>query len=193
MVLGASVRPPRSDEFYRYLDEVRRAQRSYQKSGHARVPQRVAICVRAEGSAHSIDGCWQPDAGRRYELLKSAAPLTNREFRRLLSQAIASESDRKILKSLKLLQFESEFASTDPHPDFFPTIAGAWANYRMDLIDKSVGSPRGISDPQRKSARSRTLSNLAACYLLMRVDEGCASSDTVLPLVKAALAYPPPL
>lgn len=193
MVLGAGVRPPRSDEFYSYLVDVRRAQRSYQKSGHAGVPQRVAICVRAEGSAHSIDGCWQPDADRRYALLGSPEALTNREFRQLLSQAIASESDRKTLRCLKLLQFESEFSSTNPHPDFFPSIAGAWANYRMELIDRTVGFPRGVSDPQRKSATSRTLSNLAACYLLMRVDEGRASSTTVLPLVKTALTYPPPI
>jgi len=185
------LRAPQSDQFYRFLNEVRRAQRSYQRSGHSRVPQRTAICMRAEMSAYQIDGCWQSNAGRRYALLQSTAPLALRDFRRVVSETIAKERDRRVLRCLKQLRYEPATVTAEP-PDLFPTIARAWANFRMQMIDQSIGEPRAISDAQRKEARVRSLSNLSACYLLMCIDEGYRNPNGMLEIANAALAYPPP-
>lgn len=142
-------------------------------------------------SAYAIDDCWQAHAERRYELLTAVAPLSKRIFRRAVSHAIAEERDRKMLRCLNQLCFEPGWAVSDAHPDYFATIAGAWANYRMDAIDRSVGEPRAISDLRRREARYRSLANLSACYLVMRAGEGCPNDGVILEIANAALAYPP--
>lgn len=188
---GRRIKPPGSEQFFFLLDEVRRAQSRYQHSGHSRLAQRTSICIKAEGSALHLDDHWQANADGLYDLLKEADPISARQFRGRTTVAMRQERDRKIQKALKLLRFEPGLVTVDAHPDYFPTIVRAWADFRMDKIDESTGKPKFISDEHRKAARYRSLSNLSACYLIMRVGEGYRSAGDLLTVANASLAYPP--
>jgi hypothetical protein len=176
-----------SDRFFTLLGEVRRSQRSYQRIGNSRLPQQASVTVRAEAAVHGIDLCWRHGAIERYELLQGASALAAGDFKQAIAEAKQKESDRRLLKSLKLLRHDPDIVMD---ADTFQDLPRDWGAHVMEVIDNTVKHPKSPKGALRKEARKGSLSNIAACYLVMRIEEGLRRPRPLLEIASAALSIP---